>query len=221
MSKSGILLACACLISAGTLQANVIVNGGFEEPLVGPTSGFITIADGSASDNSAPFVWDVTAGSVDVVVQGGGGLTGLPFEGDQFLDLVGTGFGADGALAQTFATSAGTTYELSFAYSRNLFIIPPGGTATADISVAGISGSLLADSISHSTGTTADFDWQLYTATFTALDGSTTLSFLDTGGVANGGIFLDAVSVRAQSVPLPATLALLMVGAALVGARRP
>ena len=90
-------------------RADLITNGGFETPVTG------NFTDFTAGLQPPGFGWVITSGGVDVV-RAGPNFASTAFEGSQFLDL--DGF-TPGAIAQTFTTTPGTNYLLSFAYANN------------------------------------------------------------------------------------------------------
>lgn len=189
--------AVAALLAAApsTNAANLIVNGGFEEPVGG---GYFT------PGSSALTGWSVGGGigdSVEIV----GGVIWPAYDGLQSLDLEG-GTGSFGVISQSFATNIGQSYVLSFAYANNY--AGPFGSSSADVTVAG-STDLLAESITHAGSTSQDMGWTLFSRTFVADSTTTTLAFASTDGTGYG-IALDAVSVHAAAVPEPASL---MMGA--------
>jgi Protein of unknown function (DUF642) len=149
------------------------------------------------------FGWRVTSGNADVAVQGALGIVNNVFDGLQVLDLDGT---VAGAIAQTFATKAGTTYVLMFAYANNF---GSGGTnpARATVSVADTTtgANLVAPiAISHGASTSNNLNWTSSSAIeFGAQGATTTLSFTSNDpSTSDGGILLDAVSI-AQLTPAP------------------
>ena len=191
--------AAAVLVPATASAANSIVNGGFEAPVV----------TGACCTTSPPDPlpgWVATP-NVNVVLGTFSSTNGnLAFEGNQYLDLVGQG--GTGSLSQSFATILGESYTVSFAYSHNLFSGTP--SASASFLVDGLGGTL-----THSTGSNANLDWQTYLGSFIATGSSATLNFTNLTGGTNEGILLDAVAVTAA--PEPATWAMMMIGFGAIG----
>jgi len=134
-----------------------------------------------------------------------------PFEGSFSIDMEGYE-GASAVIEQSFATTAGFTYNLAFAYANN----PGAGGAAANVLVTGL-GILLNQDFSHNTSTYANMDYQLFSADFVANSATTTLRFsaLTSSGF---GIALDAVSVDA--VAEPSNGILLCLGLLAVAAAR-
>ena len=200
-----LIAAAALLASASTAQAaNILTNGSFENPLVPGTCCVTVIAPGSFSGWSV-----VVPGDVNVVIGTfgtPGNLTILAFDGRQYLDLIGER--AAGTITQAFATALGQSYRLRFAYSHNIFSV---GAASANFSVGGA----LMGSVSHNTGTNTNLDWRSLTGDFTGTGNPMTLSFTNTAGNQNGGLFLDGVSISA--VPEPGTWAMMIGGFGLAG----
>lgn len=195
------LLAASVIAMTATpaFAQESIVNGGFESPTVSDpccvTSPPVPIPGWTATPNV-----NIVNGTFS---SSSGNLAG---EGTQYLDLVGEG--GTGSISQTFATMMGETYNISFLYSHNLFSGTP--SASASFSVDGLFGT-----ISHSTGTNADLDWQTYFGSFVADGSSATLTFTNLTGGRNEGILLDAVSVAA--VPEPGTWAMMLLGFGGIG----
>ena len=173
------------------------------------------------SSGSAPtgFDWIVTSGTVEVTEQGyvdpaNQVFAGSAYEGSQWLDLDGI---SPGTISQSFATTPGTLYALSFAYANNPFQnnSSDSGNPSATIHVVDTAtmGQLATLSISHSTSTADDFNWTLSGPLVFAASGvSSTLVFASNDAAASDqGIFLDAIAVN--SVPEPSSLAMLLIGA--------
>src|SRR3954462_9997949 len=95
---------CLEVLEDRAVPANLLVNGGFEQPQVPTGSDSLTISFESPAQLAG---WSV-AGTVDVV-RG----SWQPSEGAQSLDL--NGF-SPGTIVQSFATTPGVRYRLSFAY---------------------------------------------------------------------------------------------------------
>ena len=127
-----------------TVISNQIINGGFEQPT--PLANDYGEEFGAGSTGIPG--WSVVSGSVDVTPDTWFGS----YQGVQSLDLDGS---APGSIEQSFTTTIGTTYQLSFAYADNGH---PGGTysgpRTADVTVTDAGGTtLLSSSVSHSGST--------------------------------------------------------------------
>ena len=193
-------LLAAQFLTVTPSDANLILNSGFEQPTTS-TDLFIPAGDLSL------VAWTVVSGSVDVVPNTG---RWSAFEGTQSLDLDGQ---SAGTIEQFFATTAGTTYLLSFEYANNL--APP---ISATVSVLGAGAfPLLSQDISHSSSTALDMDWTHFVSPFTANSAMTTLRFSSLDFPSSfAGIALDAVSVIPFAIPEPQTYAMMLVGLGLL-----
>jgi choice-of-anchor C domain-containing protein len=201
------VLSCALvLLSASPAFADFIVNGSFENPQ--PSNGYLTYYAGSTDIPG----WLVTAGSVDVVsVLSWPGPPRTAFDGTQWLDLDGT---SAGGIAQSFATTAGQQYNLSFAYANN----PLGGpaVASATVSLSDSAGVLFGSSLTHGSTTQSNPNWTVFQTSFVARESSTTIEFTSTDpSTSTGGIALDEVSVTAAA-PEPSTFVMALAGIGVI-----
>ena len=126
-----------------------------------------------------------------------------PYQGAQSLDLDGS---QPGSIGQSFATTIGTTYQLSFAYGNN----PDqrgtfDGPHTANVTVTDSHGMVLISStVTHTGSTPTIMNYQMFTDNFVADTTITTLKFTSTDpSYSNNGIALDAVSVSPTPTPTP------------------
>ncbi len=199
------LLAAAAL--AQTAQAALLTNGDFEAPNVTPAS--------IASFGTGPtgVGWTVTVGNVEILATGYAGVPAAN-TGTQMLDLIGVG--SAGGIAQSFATTAGATYTLTFAYGNNYLAA---ASASASVTVVDGVNSLLSTSITHSTSSSTSFDWTIFSQTFVATGTSAELSFTNTAGGFAGGIFLDSVDVAGVGTEVPEPASLMLLGAGLLATR--
>ena len=155
-------------------------NGGFETPRVPRWSKAVTLFAGS----NALVPWQISSGSVNVE-------TFWPTsQGTHNLDLNGT---SPSAILQSFATTPGKTYQLSFEYANNPD--KPNQTDYATVTVTG-SGTLLSRWISHTGSTPRHMKYNRFLGTFVADSATTTLEFVSTT-LGAYGIVLDAVAVKA------------------------
>lgn len=201
-------------VRAFETKTNLLVNGGFETPITGGFQGFTTgnniggwtaLTNGSTLTNDAQF------------------QNAQSSEGAQWMSLTLLN-GTAGGVSQTFATVAGTVYELTFDYSAlshgdttgaNVvyeMLFDLGGPATQlNINTLGLPSLMLAP-------------WQTHTVQFMATGASTTLNFRAGAGSYAGfyGPAIDNVWVTfiAAPAPEPATFTLLALGAAVFMRRR-
>ncbi|MGI5447415.1 choice-of-anchor C family protein [Streptomyces sp. CA-243310] len=183
-----IAVTIAALLSAGSglaLAAPAAAavsrfdDGSFEYP-VAPVNAFTTV---SAGQSIGP--WRVTSGAVDLI---GAGFWQAA-EGDQSVDL---NAAQAGAVAQTFATTAGQRYTVTYSLAAN----PEGGPAVKTGRVL-LDGQNIQDFSFDSTGKTRPaMGYVNRQVTFVAGAASTTLGFASTVAGSYGPVIDD---VRVQS----------------------
>lgn len=190
------LLALAVATSAFGAQAapapNLIQNGSFESTVV--TSPYTTLTSGLTG-------WNIVTGNVDLI-----GNYWAPSDGNQSLDLNGT---TAGSISQTFATTSGQKYHISFDLAGN----PDGGDPLKTLLVS------ISPQVFYSFNTTnqskVNMGWTTNGFDYIATANTATLYFLSMQNSAYGPA-LDNVSVTA--VPEPESYAMLLAGLGLMGA---
>jgi len=203
-SKLAWAFAAAVLVLPHQAHANQLTNGDFENPNLG-TFGF-------QFDTTVIPGWTVI-NTVDLTTTG---CCFPAFSGHQAVDLVGTL--STGGLTQSFATTPGQTYDLTFAYSHNYTAsFFQGGpfitSASASVSVVdSLNNSLLSNTVTHTNANPLP-DYTLFSQTFVADTALTTLTINNLTGGFNGGIYLDDVSVDPVAASVPGPIA----GAGLPG----
>jgi choice-of-anchor C domain-containing protein len=186
-------------------EAELIVNGSFEEGDFGGFESFRRLTPGS----TALVGWTIGGVAVDwhnsVEFR-------FPRQGDKVIDLhLDGGFGQHGSISQSFATVRGRLYELSF------YLAGPGSSfgfpnpRSVLVEIAGTQQYFSSPASLHT-----DLQWFRHVLRFTAVDTATTLKFLSPHlGRGFWGPVLDDVSVvrvRTAAVPEPASPVLLLGG---------
>ena len=164
-------------------HANYIVNGSFE------TGNFSS--------------WTLNASATVVVA---GGAYGYPAEDGSYYAALGT-VGGLGTISQSFATTAGQSYILSYYLASN-------GTTPNEFRTD-INGTTFFDQVNI-----ASQSYMLYSDTFTATGSTSTLTFYERNDPSY--LALDNVSVNPSAVPEPASFFMVCVGAVgILGYLRP
>jgi choice-of-anchor C domain-containing protein len=176
-------LAAIALVGA-TLAFSGLTNGSFEDGhYLDNGSGFEQLNDGDTSIDG----WTVDAGSVDWI-----GTYWTAPEGSMSIDMS----GADaGAISQTFATTIGNTYIVSFALSGN----PAGPPTVKTLDVSATGGTVAHYSFDTTGSTLATMTWAAESYSFLATSTSTTLSFVSTTTGAFGPAIDNVVVAETKS----------------------
>jgi choice-of-anchor C domain-containing protein len=164
------------------LAAPSISNGSFETgPAVPNPPGFIALAPGNPSITG----WTISGNSIDYI-----GAYWQSSNGTHSIDL--NGFGGPGAtVSQTFETTVGATYRVSFDLAGN----PASGPSLKTLVVS--AGSIVNMPFSFDTTgkTLTNMGWTTKSFTFVATGASTTLAFTSTTAGCCYGPALDKVQV--------------------------
>ncbi|MGS2724309.1 PEP-CTERM sorting domain-containing protein [Porticoccus sp. GXU_MW_L64] len=204
-SISQVLLALCGLTLAYSANANLIVNGDFETPVVSDGGGigggsfwrYYNAGDVGDWDGSNIEIWDET-NSYGIGA----------YKNNQFIELNSHGEPAPFSIFQDIATNIGQEYSFTFAYRARVRSADERFRATVagidDMNVEGVAllDSTLSDHIVS--------EWFVYSANFIADSDRTRITFTSISPNSTLGNFIDDVKVA--SVPEPGTLALLGLG---------
>jgi len=192
------------LLAAAPASADLIVNGGFEDPQLrsGSWALFCTIPG-----------WNFVGGEgceVSGQIEIQNNVAGTPYEGNQFAELDST---RPTTLYQNVATEAGENYVLSFAFAAR-----PGTNILSDNVMSVTWGG---SEIFNLPAPNFTPDWTVFTLYVTASSNSTRLTFGDDSSNSwnSYGVYLDDVRLVAK-VPEPSTLGLLGLGLLGLGLSR-
>lgn len=199
-AAAGFALIGSATASAGPI--NLIENGSFES---------VSQKAGTWNIYSSLKGWQVGGKGVEIR----NNVSGSALDGKNFVELDTT---ANSWIAQTFETTLGQAYNVSFFYSPRMNV-----AANSNDITAFINGTALLTASGSGVGASGNV-WQEYDFNFVATGGFSTLVFA-AGGISNSyGGSLDNVSVSAVSpVPEPASWATLMaglIGLGLISRRR-
>lgn len=208
-----LLGAGATVLAVNAAQANLLVNGSFEE--TGATTGSWFLVDSSEVPG-----WDSDA---QIEIWDTYGLTS--YAGSQHVELNADGSGP-WSIWQDFDTQAGAWYTLSFAAAARTtgseemivnvgstpFIIP-GDELLNESLTKETAPILLAPPVLSESVVLSSQEWQIYNFGFTAATARSRVTFTSVTPTGTMGNLLDDVKV----VPAPSTLALFALGFVGVG----
>lgn len=201
------IAAVATLLSAGTASAatELVVNGSFESNPINSGVQQVSSITGWTSSVSGNTAFEIQKGSTQ------GGSTGFmpaAANGVQYLELNTERFTS---ISQTIATTTGSNYLLSFAYSGRP---DTAGNASSLMNVYWGNTLLTASPLVGTTTPT----WQTFSQTVSALGSSTVLRFESVGPTSapTYGSYLDNVSVSVSAVPEPQTWGMMLLGLGLM-----
>ena len=211
------LAVALVVLLTGTAHANLLVNGSFEDGVfVNQGNQTMSLAPGSSVIAGWTVVTDSTAW-----INAGNPFGLAASDGNRFLDLTNYSAGAPFAgLSQSFATTAGATYTLSFDLGGS------NSWGRPDALIASAAGTSATFTTGAASTATPNNDWYHESMTFTATGTTTTLTLQGSAG--GNYIGLDNVVVDLLSgpgptpdpvpaIPEPSTWALMLAGLAAIG----
>ena len=149
--------------------------------------------------------WNVTAGSVDIIINGHGGTL---FGDGMFVDMIGLGNNGEITTKDAFPLEPGVDYTLKFDLSGNQ---RASSTDFVTVSVGG--GAVFQETFSLDTSD----PWETVVRNFTVpAPTNAKIAISGTGNLLNAGMLLDNVNL----VPEAETISYLVLGIALTAIRR-
>jgi hypothetical protein len=210
MIKKIFTAAALCSAVSAFASGNLLIDGSFESAVL-PTGTY------QYYEGTSLYGWAASTGEGDAI-EIRNNVVGTAQDGTYFAELDSR---HNSSMSQSFSTVVGQTYSLSFWYSNRaqddvMNSVFPGGVVPVDTQglVFNVGAGNVAVPAIAAANTTTDNQWKLYTTTFVATGGTTTLSFAATGTSDSWGTSLDNVAVSA--VPEPAPIALFGAGALLL-----
>jgi len=164
------------LAAASASQANILVNGSFEQP-------------GYATETTSIPGWTATAGLIEVGTPGAYGVTGQ--DGTHVVELDAEG---NSTIQQTFSLGTATALNVSFLYAARRF--SGGSTNDFDVLLNGVVVASLRD--------LTDNRMRTYTLYGMGVAGTNTIGFAAVGRSDTVGGIIDAVNVSAVPGPVAA-----------------
>jgi hypothetical protein len=196
-------------------RADLLINGSFEDT----NKSFVgdgNLTDNLASGSAAIPGWTTIDGTFTAWIENGNPWAISASNGSFFLDLTGySDFGTYGGVSQSFATTPGTSYVVTFdlGYGGNSGLF--GGPVKVTASAAGTSQTFTSGS-----GTPNPAVWDHETFGFTATSTMTTLNLIGLSTAGGDYIGLDNVDVEVGTVaPVPeiGTFGLVLTGLGTIG----
>lgn len=213
------VVLAALLAAAGAAHANLLVNGSFEDGVfVNQGNQTMSLAPGSSVIAGWTVVTDSTAW-----INAGNPFGLAASDGSRFLDLTNYSAGAPFAgLSQSFATTAGATYTLSFDLGGS------NAWGRPDALIASAAGTSASFTTGPASATTPNNDWYHESMTFTATGTTTTLTLQGSAGgnyIGLDNVVVDLLSEAGPgptpdpvpAIPEPSTWALMLAGLAVIG----
>ena len=184
----GTVMASGGMASATT---NLVKNGSFEKPVV-PTGSFQDFATGQSFTG-----WTVTGAAGRVSVVSGTfvsqGFTFNAKAGAQWIDLTGDGSKTATGVAQSIATTPGTSYQLTFWVGN---VNDPGGIFGVSSTVkVFVNGALKLTAVNSLHPTNHQQAWKEFTLTIKATSSHTRISFINGDPFTDDSNGLDAVQL--------------------------
>ena len=177
------LVLVALVASTGIVSANLLDNGGFEQPVIGPYWQILYSVPG----------WNLDDGEIEYQLQNTVGLT--PYEGNQYAELDPT---KNVRISQIIGVDKGTTYEITFAQSCRA-----GDPALP--SILGVyAGTQLLGQTSCTAASQKEQAWVVHSYSFVAEENDEiSITFADEGTSDSFGVLLDDISVNEKEIPVP------------------
>ncbi len=193
-------IAALVIFSTTANAANLIVNGGFENPDISTTVGnrdSNTHTDWNYFDSMNVAGWD----GYNIEIWNSANMGTVGYEGVQHAELNSHPTGSYN-LYQGFATEVGQTYEISFGYMARVDDQESFEVGIVnDISDFGVSSLFAATLDDHVTG-----QWSTFTDTFVATSDYSIIYFKALQPETTLGNFIDDVAVSAVPIPAAAWL---------------
>lgn len=203
-------------IGASPARANLIIDGGFETPVIaaGTYTAFSvgqTLGDWTVIGTAAQQAPAVAIVSSTFTEPPDPPYINTSQEGNQWIDLTGVAVNGPNGVQQTVATTVGVKYELSF-WIGNVSGLDRGPVTNIEAFVDGVSLGIFTNS---TPGTI--LAWSEFTEEFTASGSSTVIAFINRDPLDDHVSGLDNVTLNIVAVPEPATYVLMLSGLSLIG----